>query len=166
MDEAWEHFEKSTKEAIDKSVLKKKWSRNLRGRKPLWMNSEALKKVKKKREAYQRYMETREGREYCEYAKARNQAKWACKKAVRDFERCIAREAKKNPKAFYAYARSKLRTKEGVADLEDKDGEPVTSDRDKASMLNDFFCSVFTFYRGEYRIGTCIHRKDLPRRTA
>ena len=50
------------------------------------MNEEAMKKVRKKRQAYQRYLETREGKDYIAYTKARNQVKWNCKRAMRDFE--------------------------------------------------------------------------------
>ena len=89
-------------------------------------------------------MHTREGADYLLYTQARNQAKNACKKAVKDFEKDIARKAKSNPKAFYAYARSKMATREGVSDLSDNNGKQETTDREKADMLNEFFCSVFT----------------------
>ena len=46
-------------------------------KKPLWMNERALTKVKKKSEAYKRYIETREGQDYMTYCKARNQARRA-----------------------------------------------------------------------------------------
>ena len=55
-----------------------------------------------------------------------------------------AKEAKLNPKAFYAYARSKLKTKEGIPDLEDEHGKLTTHDTGKADLLNKLFCSVFT----------------------
>ena len=48
-------------------------------------------------------MPTREGKDYHEYVKARNQAKGACHQATQDYENSVAREAKQNPKAFYAH---------------------------------------------------------------
>ena len=56
-------------------------------RKPVWMNRAALAKVKKKRHAYQQYLGTKDGTDYLEYTKSRNQAKNACRSAVRDFEK-------------------------------------------------------------------------------
>ena len=57
-------------------------------------------------------MESREyystGHDYQEYAKARNAAKTETRRAVRDFEKEVAKQAKKNPKAFYRYVNSKL----------------------------------------------------------
>ena len=89
-------------------------------------------------------MQTKEGKDYLMYAKARNQAKSACRKAVKDYEKDIAKKVKTNPKAFYAYAKTKMRTQEGIADLRDSSGVSATTDSGKAEMLNRFFCSVFT----------------------
>ena len=57
------------------------------------------------------------------------------KKAMRELEKQIAKEAKNNTKAFYAYARRKMKTKEGVADLDVAQGDTTTSDKDKARVL-------------------------------
>ena len=46
-------------------------------------------------------------------------------------------------KHFYAYARSKLKTKSGIADLEDGN-KFARSNEDKATTLNNFFFGVFT----------------------
>ena len=111
----------------------------------LWMNKNTLEKVRRKRKAYQRYMQTREGKDYLEFAQARNQAKWACRKATKDYKKSIAMEAKKNPRVFYAYARSKMTKREGIADLVDASGATSSAEEEKAkSILNDFFSSVFT----------------------
>ena len=66
------------------------------------------------------------------------------RKTVRDFERQIANEVKADPKAFYKYARSKMKTRSMVADLERPDGTMTETDIDKAEMLNSYFTSVFT----------------------
>ncbi|XP_064638277.1 uncharacterized protein LOC135494302 [Lineus longissimus] len=113
-------------------------------RKPLWLNPKALAKVKKKREAYKRYLETKEGKDYDMYARLRNQVKWEVRKAKKNHEREIAENAKRNPKAFYQYARSKMKTKCGIPNLTNRDGNQTENDHEKAEVLNDFFTSVFT----------------------
>lgn len=140
--EAWDFFKSSLETAMASAIPKVK-SGPRAHKKPLWMNEDALKKVKKKRQAYQRYLQTREGKDYLLYASARNKVKSASRRALKDFEKSIAKSAKSNPKGFFAYARNKLRTREGVADLE-ADGVKITTDEGKANVLNDFFCSVFT----------------------
>ena len=52
--------------------------------------------------------------------------------SVRDFEMHIAVESKKNLKAFFSYAKSKLKTKWGVPDLVNKDGNIANTDSSKA----------------------------------
>ena len=53
-------------------------------------------------------------------------------------------EAKKNPKAFFNYARSKMKTRTGISDLEYPDGRMAHTDVEKAELLNTFFSDVFT----------------------
>jgi len=140
--EAWEMFHCCMKEAMTKCIPRKS-SKPCKTNKALWMNEEALAKVKKKSAAYKRYLETKEGKEYIEYARARNQARWACRKMKKEFEKKIAQDSKTNPKTFYKYVNSKLKTRTGIADLDTEDGK-ATTDTQKAEALNSFFTSVFT----------------------
>ena len=65
--------------------------------------------------------------------------------AVREFENQMAGEAKRNPMAFYRYARSKMKIKSTVGDLERLDGTMADTGMQKAEVLNRFFyASVFT----------------------
>ena len=86
---------------------------------------------------------TRERADYIDYCKSRNQARWECRKAKKEFEHELAKESKTNPKAFYSYVNSKLKTRSGIANLDTETGK-VTTDKDKAEALNNFFVSVFT----------------------
>jgi hypothetical protein len=143
VEESWNLFEKRLMEAMERNIPKRK--QKVREKlKPLWMNEKVLIKLKKKHAAYRRYLETREGEEYQQYARTRNQAKWACRAAVRDFEKDIAREAKTNPKAFFNYTNSKLKTTSSVPDLDVRKGVKTKGEKQKANLLNDFFSSVFT----------------------
>jgi Reverse transcriptase (RNA-dependent DNA polymerase)/Endonuclease-reverse transcriptase len=113
-------------------------------RRPLWMNDRVLIKVKKKRAAYERYMQTGEGGDYLEFARARNAAKAETRRAVREYEKEVARLAKKNPKAFYRYVNSKMKIRTTVADLKAEDGSLLHENGDKAEKFSQFFSSVFT----------------------
>jgi len=111
--------------------------------KPLWMNEVTLRKVRKKHSAWRRYVTTKEGRDYQEYCKYRNQAKWETRKAVKNFERSIAEESKKNPKACFKYFKSKTKTDTRIPNLE-YEGKTYEKDDEKAEIMNNYFCSVFT----------------------
>ena len=82
-------------------------------------------------------MQTRDGTDYLYYTRVRNQAIACCRTAIRNFEKKIARNAKQNPKAFFMYTRSKLKTKEGVVDLSDG-AIKVSSDEGKKNLHNTF----------------------------
>ena len=113
------------------------------------MNSNVMSKIKEKNKAYAQFLNSRDGKDYKEYAIAKNQAKWESKKAVRDFEKEQAKLAKKNPKAFYKYASSKTKVRQGISDLEKPDRTLTTSDKEKAETLNNFFSGVFTVEESE-----------------
>lgn len=142
--EAWDTLRNVVHNAMEECIPKVRVGVAKKARKPLWLNDSAMAKVKKKRQAYERYLQTRDGQDYLQYARARNQARKACRTAVRELEKSVAKKAKQNPKAFFAYARSKTKTRDGISDLSDSCGEKVTTDHGKANLLNSYFSSVFT----------------------
>ena len=111
--------------------------------KPIWMNQRALEKVKKKHAAWRNYLKAKDRKTHEEYCKARNQARWATRQAMKEYERGIAGESKKNPKAFYRYVRSKIKPMSPVADLITDSGI-AKNDKHKADALNNFFMETFT----------------------
>ena len=75
---------------------------------------------------------------------ARNAATRDVRRAKRDFEKNLAGDIKLNPKSFWKYVRSKTKIKTGISNLEKDDGTFAPTDVDKAEVLNNFFCSIFT----------------------
>ena len=73
------------------------------------------------------------------YAKARNQVKWGIRKLIITKEKDIAANVKKNPKAFYRYMSSKIKTTDPVANLKKQDGTLTENNTKKANVLVDFF---------------------------
>ena len=65
-------------------------------------------------------------------------------KAKVGFEKRLARNVKANPKAFHSYVRSKQKAKDIVGPLVGNDGTIVSSSKDMADLLNNYFASVFT----------------------
>lgn len=108
------------------------------------MDSGTLASVRKKHKLFRRWLQTHNGQDYTLYARARNQAKKACRQAQKQLEKEVAAKAKKNPKAFWSYVKSKTNCRTGVADLRKADGTKTTTDEEKVELLNKFFQSVFT----------------------
>ena len=88
-----------------------------------------------------------EGSHYQEYAKARNQARNETRKALRDYEKDIAKVIKTNP-IFFRYVTSKLNTTGEVPHLKRNDGSMTETDEDKVNSLNTDFISIFTHEQG------------------
>ncbi len=117
--------------------------RNTVGWKRVWMTSECISKVKEKCKAWRVYLKSKHHSNKLKYSRARNQARWACRKAVKEYEKSIAKMTKKNSKAFWKYVKSKMKNKDPVAELITESGRACT-DQEKANELNTFFQSVFT----------------------
>ena len=66
------------------------------------------------------------------------------REAKRNYEKNIAKEAKKNPKAVYAYMRRKTKIKEEVLRLKNDDGTYTNDDMENCTLLNRKFLSVST----------------------
>ena len=142
VEQSWSEITRQILEAEDKFITKKTERKGIR--KLIWMNEKAITKIRKKKEAFRRYLDTKEGKDYTTYTEARNQAKWETRKTHQSFQKKIAKEAKLNPKAFFRYANSKLKVKSGISDLKNDKGEKISDDGLKAEALNNFFSSVFT----------------------
>ena len=93
-------------------------------------------------------METKEGKYYTEYRRARNQVRKLTRRIQKEFEMKLATESKTNPKAGWKYMNSKTKNREGVSDLNIDLTYPksrlTNSDWEKADVLGHFVSSVFT----------------------
>ena len=74
----------------------------------------------------------------------RNQCDKIIRHAEKEYERRLSKESRSNPKYFWKYVQSKMKTNTGIRPLLRKDGQMVVSDADKEDVLNTSFSSVFT----------------------
>ena len=137
---SWKEFLKLLKNIILKYSPRFTFKR--KRKKSIWMNSKVFSKVQLKNRAYHQYLRTKIHNDYNIYVKYRNQVKIAFRKSVSNYEHFLSKKVKSNPKAFFAYAKGKLKYASSLPDL--KDGSKIiTSDEGKATILNSFLKSVF-----------------------
>ena len=141
VNEAWNYFRETIDNVVDKHVPKRKSSK--KQSKP-FMTKELLETVRKKHRTFRKAKTHNCKENEQERNRARNKANRECKKARRNLEKTVASQSKNNPKPFWSYATSKLKTRTGIADLIKPDGTKTSTDQDKAEVLNTFFQSVFT----------------------
>ena len=99
--------------------------------------------IRKKRRLWKEYRKSKDHAQYLAYKKVEKTVKDSVRKAKRKFEQKLAKEAKKNPKSFWSYLKSKTANRQSVGPLKDG-GTLITEDDKQAEVLNTFFTSVFT----------------------
>ena len=81
------------------------------------------------------------------YRKLKNQIRRLTRQGKKILEKNIVKQIRSNPKSFWKYAQSKLKTRVGIPDLETKIGDSTSytkNDQEKADLLQEYFSSVFT----------------------
>ena len=110
----------------------------------IYMDRNAMNLRKKKIRLWRTFVRTRCPLDYARFAVCKNELRALTRRLRREFEEDVAANIKGNPKRFWNYANSRLKTKPKIEDLRDDDGLLKSGDQDKANILNKFFRSVFT----------------------
>ena len=90
----WTLFAQKYDDGVKQYVPKSKPKKGCKP-KPLWMTSETLLHIKRKRHAWNKYLATRRMEDFEEYKRVRNETNDYVKNTKRDYERCISQKVKK-----------------------------------------------------------------------
>ena len=112
-------------------------------RKKKWMTLSTMNDIQRKEDAWLRYRKKPNTKWYKIYKGFRNNATRSVRKAKYEYELGLATEVKSNPRAFYAYARSKTVIKEQVLSIRDSQGNLSGSLQEAGETLNQSFQKVF-----------------------
>ena len=135
--------------------------RSSKMRKNIYMTSHALKLKKEKNKLWDKYASTRDPLALARFRVSRNRLRRLTRKLRRDFEHRLASGIKSNPKAFWRYSNTRLRTKTSIGSLRSPSGEVASSHEEKANVLNCFFGSVFTRENSD-EVPMFARRDDIP----
>ena len=108
---------------------------------PPWMNQQILREIRKRKRMWK---SNKDGRRYEEQSRL---VKKLIRNAKRKLERRLADGVGGNNRPFYSYVRSRTKNRVGVGPLKDRSGQLVSGNKEMATMLNDYFSSVFTAER-------------------
>jgi hypothetical protein len=136
--EAWEDFKKKVLEVENRMIPKV--TVGTKKKKAIWINQKAIKAVRAKHKAFAKYKQIN----HPAYVKAVKRAKKEVETARKSFESKLAINIKTDVKSFYAYARSKSKSKVGIGPLDDGVGSQISSDAGMCEIFNEYFTSVFT----------------------
>ena len=113
-------------------------------RKNVYMTSRALQLRKRKNMLWQRCVASGDPLDKARFRLCRNQLRQLTRQLRMDFETQLVSDIKANPRAFWKYSNTRLKTKPRVGDLRDGSGALISDGEAKAGLLNAFFASVFT----------------------
>ena len=108
------------------------------------MTKKVLRIRKYKSVLWNKYHNSGSYNDLCEYKRVLNRATSEYKKLSLALKKKLAGNVKTDPKSFYAYVRSKSKTKTSVGPLKNGDGVLVSDDLEMSEILNSYFGSVFT----------------------
>ena len=137
---AYHFFVSTLRQVVDTSVPLARG----RASKNLYIDSRARKLKREKASLWARYTRTQDPVDNARYCRCRNKLRKLTRNLRSSFERKLSRELKHNPKAFWRYSNSRLKTKVKIDSLVDEHGVLTKDDGAKASILNKYFSSVFT----------------------
>ena len=92
---------------------------------------------------WKRYIRSQFHSDHLTYTQACNALQTLNCNLHNQFERQIANNIKENPKAFWNYARNRMKTHSAIGSTEGIDGKLYISDKDKSNALNKLFSSVY-----------------------
>ncbi|KFQ57969.1 hypothetical protein N334_08085, partial [Pelecanus crispus] len=139
--QSWQIFKDTFRRAQELSLPKYKKS-GKEGKRPAWLSQDLLVKLKSKRGLHRQWKQGQVSWE--EYREAARLCREEVRKAKVRMELNLARDIKDNKEGFYRYINQKRKVKESVLPLMNKKGDLVSTDEEKAEVLNNFFASVFT----------------------
>ena len=111
---------------------------------PLWFTTELKKLTVEKNSLWHKVIISPKNFElefaYKQLSKAVDKKTIEC---IKEFEKELAMNAKKNPKMLYAYVNEQSKCKDIIRSLEKEDGKTTTDPQEIANNLNDHFYEVF-----------------------
>lgn len=145
VEKGWNLFKSELLILRDQWVPKVKFIKGKGGRdSPMWMTRGLLRDIKSRNKAWGRFKDAPSFALEHRYKKLRNMVVNKIKLAKSNFEVHLANKIKEDSKSFYAYVKSKSRSKGNIGPLRDSGGKLVSDDRGMGNILNDYFGSVFT----------------------
>jgi hypothetical protein len=136
----WIAIKKELLRCMDELVPKKEARSN---KQPPWMRKRVRKLINGRNKAWKKFRERPSYENQIRYKRKRNDVTREIREAKESFEYKLAENIKEDPKTFYAYVRSKSKSRSEIGALKWR-GKLVEEDEEKAKVLNEYFSSVFT----------------------
>jgi Endonuclease-reverse transcriptase len=111
---------------------------------PVWMRNSIRKGITNRGKKWKRFQFRKTYCNEAKYKNVRNKVTNKIRQAKRGYENNLASRIKSDPKSFYAYVRSKTKTKSKVGPLKNDQGVLTSDSSEMCELLNHYFATVFT----------------------
>ena len=138
--DAWNFFTTIFQETIDKFVPLRKSGNN----RSTYITTEAFDLRKLKRKLWKRYCLSKAVGDYTVFKDTSNKLRSFTRNLRHKHEANLVSNIAKNPKSFWCYVNTSLKTRPDIDAIKCIDGSLASSDQEKADLLNSYFSSVFT----------------------
>ena len=139
----WNQFKRSFS-AIQSECIPNKTIKPASQCKPKWFTREIAEAIAVRKTLYAQYKQDLSQEGFVRLVAQRRTVKRLVLTAKRDEEDRVATACTSNPKEFFSYVNSRKPLTGRIGPLQDPNGITQSEDREIASILNDFFASVFT----------------------
>ena len=99
--------------------------------------------IRKKHSKWEKFLHCKTNQNYDIYKDARNKVITEMRRSKYEYEKNLATQIKTDPKLFWSYVRSKLKTKGKLGQLKTQNNTLTNDSQEKAEVLNTYFASVF-----------------------
>ena len=103
-----------------------------------------LASLSKKKRAYNKYISTHNQADKLEFVRIRRETKKLIKRSKKNLEEYRAEASKFNHKEFYSYVNNKKSLTFSIGPLAKEHGNHTNDENEMATIVNNFFASVFT----------------------
>jgi len=109
-----------------------------------WFSDSTIRLIHKKKRLYREYKRSGNSTTLKKYKAVSNQVRTNCRNETIAHSNLVCQQSHSNPKQFWRWINSLKGYRSPIPPLHDSCGNTITSDSDKATLFNDYFCSVFT----------------------
>ena len=106
------------------------------------MSPEAFRIKKSKRKLWKNYTLSKTDHDYKAFKETRNKLRRLTRNLRIHHEQHIVSNNGRNPKSFWHYVNSHMKTRSGIDSIRRPNGSTATSDQEKVELLNSYFASV------------------------
>ena len=141
VNEEWLEFKKIIEELTDRYAPVATFRNTT---KPKWLTKDISRLLKQKKSAWRIARLYRNSETIARYEQLEKTVKNKIRKAKKSMEKELSMSKDKNGRKFSNYIKSKTQVKISVGPLKNADGNLTAEDSEMATILNDYFSSVFS----------------------